>query len=278
MSEIATQAIIHDLFVLSCMALVMALGVYAVLRMGEGPSWNYDGEVLSRPYGWGDGVVVVVLLATLVWNTSAGSGPAQTAPEQAGNISMAMVLGDMVFKLLIVVVLLVFLSVRGSNPAELFGMRQMTVQSALFTAVGWLLVIFVASMVAINLIAKIYFGGSWPDNSLQEPVKAFLQAGPALKIMLAISAVIIAPVAEEIFFRGYLYGVVKSYSDRWFAALFSALIFAGVHSHVASLVPLFVLAMGLALAYESTGCLLVPMFMHAIFNGYNVSQMLAGHP
>ena len=32
----------------------------------------------------------------------------------------------------------------------------------------------------------------------------------------------------------------------------------------------FTLAMGFAIAYEATGCLLVPMTMHAMFNGINV--------
>ena len=47
----------------------------------------------------------------------------------------------------------------------------------------------------------------------------------------------------------------------------------GVHQHVGSLFPLFLLAIGLAVAYEATGCLLVPIFMHATFNGISLLAM-----
>jgi membrane protease YdiL (CAAX protease family) len=53
-----------------------------------------------------------------------------------------------------------------------------------------------------------------------------------------------------------------------------SLLFALVHHHVGSLVPLFVLALGLTTAYEATGCLLVPVFMHAIFNGLNILELI----
>ena len=90
------------------------------------------------------------------------------------------------------------------------------------------------------------------------------------KFLLGAAAVFVAPVAEEVIFRGFLYGVTKRFSDRWFATLFTSLFFACVHRHVGSVVPLFTLAIGFSMAYEATGCLMVPMAMHAMFNGINL--------
>lgn len=279
MSEAATLAIIRDLFVLAGIALVMALAVYAALRAGGGPAWNYEGEVLSRPYGWEDGVTAILIISFFVWSSSAQSPAPAAGPSQSDATTTGPLIVGIVFMLMLAGLLLTFLRVRGLNPAELFGMRQMTVKDSLFTAVGWLMLVYVLMVLTHYLIEKKLFDGIWPDNSTQDSVKTFQQAGGlSVKLLLAVSAVIIAPIAEEIIFRGYIYGVVKSFSDRWFAAIFSALIFAAVHQHIGSLPALFVLALGLAMAYEATGCLLVPMCMHALFNGYNVAHILAGPP
>ena len=87
-------------------------------------------------------------------------------------------------------------------------------------------------------------------------------------------AIVTAPLTEELLFRGFLYGVVKRITDRWFAAVFTAMIFALVHLHVGSAPPLFLLGLCLAIAYEQTGCLLVPSFMHAMFNAWNVAMLV----
>ncbi len=277
MSEAATLAIIRDVFVISGVALIMALGAYALLRAGGGPSWNYQGEVLSRPYGWEDGVTVFLVLAFFAWSSS-GSEPMPSTAGQSSNPSVAPLMIGMVFMLMIAAVLLAYLRIRGLNPGELFGMRQLSVKAALCTGAGWLVVVYAAIALSRVYLETRLFGGNWPDNSTQDPVKTFQQAGgPAIKLLLAAGAVIIAPIAEETIFRGLIYGVVKSFSDRWFSAIFTSLVFAGVHQHVGSLPALFVLAMGFALAYEATGCLLVPMCMHALFNALNLFLLAMSH-
>lgn len=273
MSEAATLAVIRDLFVLTGMALVMALALYAMLRAGGGPSWNCEGEVLSRAYGWQDGAVAILLLVFFAWSSSAADPVSSSAPGHAGNNPVGSMIAGMIFMLMIAAVLLAYLRIRGLNPGELFGMRLLTMKGALCAAAGWLVLSYLLIFVEENIL-----GGNWPDKSAQDPVKTFLGAGgPMLKLMLAAGAVVIAPIAEETIFRGFIYGVVKSFSDRWFAAIFTSLVFAGVHQHVGSLPALFVLAMGFALAYEATGCLLVPMFMHALFNALNLAMLALGH-
>ena len=92
--------------------------------------------------------------------------------------------------------------------------------------------------------------------------------------MLIIAAVIVAPIVEETVFRGFIYGVIKRFTDSWFAAFCSALLFAVVHFHIGSLIPLTVLALVLCAAYERTGSLVVPMMMHGLFNGTSIALMI----
>ncbi|HWM26725.1 MAG TPA: type II CAAX endopeptidase family protein, partial [Chthoniobacterales bacterium] len=86
------------------------------------------------------------------------------------------------------------------------------------------------------------------------------------RIWIILLAVTVAPLAEEFFFRFFLYGVVKRYFGRGVGVVASALLFAAVHAHLPSFAPLFVLGICFTIAYEWSGSLLVSMTMHALFN------------
>ena len=78
----------------------------------------------------------------------------------------------------------------------------------------------------------------------------------------------VAPVAEETFFRGFLFGGLRSKLPRWGAALISGLVFGGVHAPEGptAVVPLAMLGFVLAYLYEETGSLWPCMFAHTVNN------------
>ena len=87
------------------------------------------------------------------------------------------------------------------------------------------------------------------DAKLQETVKTYQEANAVtVRILIAISAILIAPIAEEIVFRGYIYTTTKRFSGRLFATLLSSLFFGVVHFNITALIPLIFLAIVLALA------------------------------
>ena len=88
--------------------------------------------------------------------------------------------------------------------------------------------------------------------------------------LMIVLAVIIAPLWEEVVFRGYMYPVLKKYGGMWAAALCSSLLFAAVHNNLAALLPLFLLALMMVWLYELTGSIWMPIAMHACFNGLAV--------
>ena len=92
-------------------------------------------------------------------------------------------------------------------------------------------------------------------------------------IALTLFALVVAPAFEEFFFRGFAYPALKQRFGTVRALAIVSAAFAASHLHAPSFVPLFVLAIGLGLAYELTGSLLCPVTMHAVFNGVMVARL-----
>jgi len=81
-------------------------------------------------------------------------------------------------------------------------------------------------------------------------------------------AVVIAPIVEEIMFRGAFYSWLRSRLGAFVSILTSALIFAAVHPQgVIGIVPLTFIGALLAFLREWRNSLLAPMLAHACFNG-----------
>lgn len=89
--------------------------------------------------------------------------------------------------------------------------------------------------------------------------------GMGLFLPAALQSVLLAPVCEELFFRGYLVGALRQYSVRR-AVLISAAAFALVHAVSAALPARFALGCLLAVMMLRTGSILAPVLIHASYN------------
>jgi len=85
----------------------------------------------------------------------------------------------------------------------------------------------------------------------------------------------VAPLAEEVLFRGYLFRVAERFAGRWPAIATVSLLFAGVHVHLPAMGGLFVLAVTLNILYCATGSLWAPIAAHALFNSLTLIISLA---
>lgn len=271
MADAATIGVLRDLAILVTIATALALFGYRTLRLRRPEvSWNQEGQVLSRPYAAPDLILLALLGVFFISTMQAPSG------EQAdAAISSAGIILSMVFNLMVCAALLLYLHrLRGLNPAELFGLQHLHWRSIARVV----LVFAVICLISVSLVAigvTQWLEGVWPDLQPQQMVETFQTSGSlGIKVLVVIAAVVIAPLAEETLFRGFVYGVLKRYTDAPFAALASSLMFAIIHLHVGSLVPLCVLALLFCIAYEITGCLLVPMLLHMIFNATSIVMML----
>ncbi len=106
------------------------------------------------------------------------------------------------------------------------------------------------------------------------------------QVMAIVSAVVLAPLSEEVFCRGLLQSMFRRYIGRpWAAVVLSAAIFALLHwdslaqSSTAGWVQLpALLALGVVLGYnyERSGRLVAPILIHVLFNAVSVGVALAG--
>jgi membrane protease YdiL (CAAX protease family) len=94
------------------------------------------------------------------------------------------------------------------------------------------------------------------------------------QFFFGISVMFIAPVAEELFFRGILYTTLKKYASPRVALWISVLLFATLHFNPPGFISFVVLALLLTFLYESTGNLFAAIATHCFFNSVNFLYML----
>lgn len=93
------------------------------------------------------------------------------------------------------------------------------------------------------------------------------EKSPANLALITLQATILAPFAEELFFRGIIYNSFKKNGRRQ-AIILSSLIFSLFHREVFSLLPVFILGLYLAFLYERYKNILYPIFLHGLHNTF----------
>jgi len=88
-------------------------------------------------------------------------------------------------------------------------------------------------------------------------------------IAMGLVTILLAPVAEEILFRGVLYRVARQFGFPRIALWSSSVLFAAIHFNVAAFPSLLLLALLLVWLYEKSGNLLAPIVAHMTFNSIN---------
>lgn len=94
-------------------------------------------------------------------------------------------------------------------------------------------------------------------------------------VWLILVAVVIAPLVEEIFFRGFLFqGFRQRYG--WVAALLlSSFVFAVAHLDPVSFIPTFVLGVVMAYVYHRSNSIWPGIILHFLNNGFAMCLLLA---
>ena len=146
-------------------------------------------------------------------------------------------------------------------PLRLLGLRPFRL-SAIWIMLGTLVAYYIAAGLFASLVLK-------PD---QEDIGGDLGVGNP-SIAIAVTAVVMialfAPVAEELFFRGFVFAGLRSRWSLWPAAIASGLIFGLVHAPtgITTVVPLAALGFALCWLYDRTGSLWPCVIAHMINNG-----------
>lgn len=141
---------------------------------------------------------------------------------------------------------------------------------ALRAGVGWgVLAWFVSTLAIAGMAALLDALGMPPEPQTAERAIAMLDP-----FVVVLAVVILAPIAEEVFFRGVVFNAWLREGGRRWAFLGSSALFAIIHLSLVSLVPIFLLGLALAWVYDRTRSLLAPIAMHATVNGISVALAL----
>jgi membrane protease YdiL (CAAX protease family) len=77
---------------------------------------------------------------------------------------------------------------------------------------------------------------------------------------------IIAPVVEEIFFRGFVFGGLRPRYGWVMAAVISSIAFAVLHFTPTAIIPIFILGFIFAFLYQLSGSIWPGILMHVLTN------------
>lgn len=133
--------------------------------------------------------------------------------------------------------------------------------------IGWTFVLIVISIIIVVIMEMLL--GVGPENSKTDS----LQSGMTLINLLIgfVSAAIISPLYEEIFYRGFLYRFLRSKFGVPIGMLSSSFIFMIVHIPTFNTLPInFVSGLVFAWTYEKSGSIVPAIMIHGMFNGIAV--------
>ena len=151
-----------------------------------------------------------------------------------------------------------------------FGVRA----TPFWPTVGWTLLAF-ALMLGVEVGVIELFGVDETD------FEELGDLSPLAAIAIAIVVVVLAPVAEEIFFRAFFYRALRTRLSIWPAALIAGTVFGSLHFQgpdTAIILPVIaVVGVGQCLIYERTGSLFAVIAIHAAFNSVAMFPIVPVH-
>jgi membrane protease YdiL (CAAX protease family) len=210
--------------------------------------------------------LAAVAATLLVWVVlTAGGGFSTTDVQIVGLVQQAFFLGLSV----------AWVGIRHGQGLGALGLRSTRPAKDLALG-GWFGVgLFgIAVLVVLRLIVVLWrlLSGSPPDP-IEQPI---LSEDPStLQIVLgAFVAVVAAPIGEEVFFRGFLFGSLRGRFGFIRSAAISAVAFAILHGDPVLILVMVFVGIALAWIYERRGSLLAPIGAHAMFNVIGYTALL----
>ena len=159
---------------------------------------------------------------------------------------------------------LMWLYLRKGNRAEMLGLTHFG-----RIPVGNTLLIAVAAVVAATAFNYVYATYIIPGMPMQDEMAKLLASIPRTPINIGIglfAIAIVAPLIEELLFRGLLQRSLMHYVPAWAAIILSAFTFALVHMQPLAIPALMALGAAFGFIYHKTGSLRMTIILHMINN------------
>ncbi|MDH4129549.1 MAG: CPBP family intramembrane metalloprotease [Spirochaetota bacterium] len=135
---------------------------------------------------------------------------------------------------------------------------------------GFFIAFFV--MLIVTLFNRLFFKDTYLDSN---PIFNYLLVENKLDIILIfILSIIIAPIFEEIIFRGVLFRVLQTKLGFMHAALISSILFGLVHFNILTFFPIATLGFILAWTYQKSNSIISPIITHALWNSFSLIKVI----
>lgn len=171
---------------------------------------------------------------------------------------------------------LLLISFAGLRPGNFWGLHGRNPAKDLGQSLRTLLILLWPVLSLLLLSSSLYLALGLPLEP-QPALLKFLEARELGQMLPFLAyALVLAPVWEEVFFRGTLFpwlaGRLPVHQAQWL----SALAFGAVHLHGPTLIPLTVFGALLAGIYRTSGSLVPSILVHAFFNANTCILLLLG--
>ena len=296
MTETLKLKILFEISTLCLIGTLIGLAVFWFLNWNyqrkhqvDCPSLEGDKPILIKPSMKIDGFDLMVVMGIILFfyanqvlayfasstdfNQQVVENSENKDPSSIGLVDI--LLSNIIFLIVGAVIFALASFSRGRKPKHVFGLRKRSKKYIIIITMAGMFVAYIAVFIGSVISNFLLSTGEPKKEDLQEIVQTLMTNDDiSLKIAIALSAIIFAPLIEEVIFRGYLYPVIKRFSHPIFSCVITSLLFAVIHSNLEGLMPLFLLAIVLTIFYEISKSIWVPILMHACFNGVNTISIL----
>ncbi|MCA1833499.1 MAG: type II CAAX prenyl endopeptidase Rce1 family protein [Actinomycetota bacterium] len=222
-------------------------------------------EVIAAPdetqkVPWRAWEALIVFLIQLVISAGFAAAAVFTLKRDA-----AIVVSAMISEIVLLMTVIVWVRVRYGSGLRDLGFRSRDRISDVGWGIGAGLLGLMLQFVLLPLV--LYFGHEVTGHPVKTPKQVPLDhPSGALLVLLGITVIVLAPLAEEVFFRGFLFQAWRKWMSPFAAAVASAAVFALAHVSPILYVPIGALGYVLARIFMRRDSLLPNVVAHGLFN------------
>jgi uncharacterized protein len=224
--------------------------------------WGFGGSI----WGLVGGLLLVVIVPPLL---VLPFDPDLADPDKASDAGILAT--QALFDVFLILVAIGMASGGRFRPREalpLLGLRRFDA-----SAIGWTFVVLGAYYAGAIAFSALILQ---PDQEDIGKELGVCNPGIGIAIAAVVAIAVLAPVAEEIFFRGFFFAGLRTRWSLWPSALLSGVVFGLVHAPTGptAAIPLAGLGVGLAWLYNKTGSVWPCMLAHLLNNSLALTVVI----
>jgi membrane protease YdiL (CAAX protease family) len=223
----------------------------------RGPRWPWWYSFAAFGSALLAGGLISAVIGVVIGALGAGGGG-----DGDDLVPLITIVATLVVDAILVGAAIVFASLKLRPRPWHFGLRR----TRFWPAVGWATL----GMVSFYVVAAAYSALVQPGGEQTVTEDLGLEKGTFYLLLGGVLVVVVAPVAEEVFFRGFFYRALRTSLPVWAAALIDGVVFGLIHFTGTETLPILpvlaLLGVIFCLVYERTGSLYPVIALHAFNN------------